>query len=145
MNNPGIYSLGDATVAAAVTDEVITSGVSSANVAQEFIDRLEGALAVTLFCDFVYGSGGTAVKVDIETWFTGSIWVPIARFAFTTASARKIMSVSGLTARLSAATPSTLSDDTALDGCLGPRLRAKITSTGTYAGNTSVSVRASMR
>lgn len=145
MLNPRVYSLGDRAITAAVTDEVITEGLAANGAAQALIDRLEGMKAVTLTALFTYGSGGTSVKVDVETCLDGFNWIPIARFAFTTATAHKTMTVSGLTPKTAAAAIAALSDDTALDGVLGDRLRAKITSTGTYAGNTSVSVRASVR
>lgn len=141
----GIYNLGDATITAAVTDLVITGGVSASGVAQEFIDRLGGMSAVTLQARFNYGSGGTTLKVDVETSLDhGVTWVPVARFAFTTSSAVKVANLSGMTPKTPAAVAA-LSDDAVLDGVLGNRLRARITSTGIYSGNTSVSVRASVR
>lgn len=141
----GIYNLGDATITVAVTDLVITDGVSASGVAQDFIDRLGGMKAVTLQARFNYGSGGTSLKVDVETSLDhGVTWVPVARFAFTTASAVKVANLSGMTSKSPAAVAA-LSDDAVLDGILGDRLRARITSTGTYGANTSVSVRASIR
>lgn len=142
----GIFSLGDEAISAAVTNLVITDGVSAAGVAQSFIDGLDFAAAVTLQANFTYGSGGTAVKVDVETSLDqGSTWIGIARFAFTTSSAEKVVNLSGLTPVGTVYTPVTLSDDSVKDGILGDRLRCRITSTGSYAGNTSVSVRASVR
>jgi hypothetical protein len=115
-------------------------------VAQSFIDGLDWMAAVTLQANFTYGSGGTTLKADIETSLDqGVTWVPIARFAFLLASAEKLFNLSGLTPKTTAVTPATLSDDSVVDGILGDRLRCRITSTGTYAGNTSVSVRASVR
>jgi len=142
----GLYNLGDSAVTAAVTAQVITSGVSSQGVAQAFISKLEGSSAATIQANFTYGSGGTTLKVDIETSLDqGTTWVPICRFAFTTASAEKVANVSGMTPKIAAYTPVTLSDDVCVDGILGDRVRAKVTSTGTYAGNTSISVRAAVR
>jgi hypothetical protein len=142
----GLYNLGDEAIAAAVTNVVITDGVSSAGVAQSFIDGLEGVTAVTLQANFTYGSGGTNLKVDVETSLDqGVTWISIARFAFLLASAEKVVNLSGLTPVTTVYTPVTLSDDSVKDGILGDRLRARITSTGTYAGNTSISVRASVR
>jgi hypothetical protein len=71
--------------------------------------------------------------------------VQIARFDFTTSGIQKVLTVSGLTPRLAAASAGSLSADTALDGTLGDRLRATVVSTGTYAGSTVVSVRANVR
>ncbi len=142
----GIYNLGDEAVTSAVTNLIITDGVSASGVAQAFIDGLDFAAAVTLQANFTYGSGGTTVKADVETSLDqGVTWVAIARFAFSTASAEKLFNLSGLTPKTTAVTPGTLSDDAVVDGILGDRLRCRITSTGTYAGNTSVSVRAAVR
>ena len=141
-----IFSLGDEAITIAVTNSVITDGVSSQGIAQPFIDGLDWMAAVTLQANFTWGSGGTNLKVDIETSLDqGLSWVPIARFAFLQASAEKLFNLSGLTPKTTVVIPATLSDDTVIDGILGDRLRARITSTGTYAGNTSVSVRAAVR
>lgn len=142
----GIFNLGDEPITVAVTNIVITDGVSAQNVAQSFIDGLDWMAAVTLQANFTYGSGGTTLKVDIETSLDqGLSWVPIARFAFTTASKETLFNLSGLTPKTTAVVPATLSDDSVVDGILGDRIRAKITSTGTYAANTSISVRAAVR
>lgn len=144
--NARLYNLGDSAITSAVTNSTITEATSSQGVAIAYVDRLEGASAATLSANFTYGSGGTSLKVDVETTLNqGSTWIPVCRFAFTTASAEKVANVSGLTPKSTAVSPATLSDDSCLDGVLGDRLRARITSTGVYAGNTSVSVRASVR
>lgn len=142
----GIYNLGDEAITTAVTNLVITDGVSSSGVAQALIDGLDFAAAVTLQANFTYGSGGATLKVDVETSLDqGTTWIAIARFAFLLASAEKVVNLSGLTPVSTVYTPATLSDDAVKDGILGDRLRARITSTGVYAGNTSVSVRAAVR
>lgn len=143
----GTINLGDAAVTAAVTGQVITSGVSAQSAAQAFIDRLQGAASVTLQANFTYGSGGTSLDATVETSLDqGASWTEIARFSFTTASVRKVMNVSGAD-KIEAAYTATaaLSGDTAKSGILGDRLRAKITSVGVYAGNTSISLRAVIR
>jgi len=140
-----ILNLGAASIGGAVTNSVITEGVSAQGVAQEFVS-LDDAKAVTLQANFTYGAGGTNAKIDVETSLDqGLTWVPIARFAFTTASAEKLFNLSGMTPKTTAVVPATLSDDACVDGILGDRLRAKVTSTGTYTGNTSISVRAAVR
>lgn len=143
MSN-GIFNLGDATVTAAVTDSVITSGVSAAGVAQSFIDRLEGMSAVTIHAKFVYGAGGTTCIVVVQTTLNGTDWIDIARFDFATSSAQKTVNLSAAAAAAVAAVAA-LSAEGKTDGVLGDRLRAKVTSTGTYTTNTSVSVRAAVR
>ncbi len=142
----GLYNLGDEAITVAVTNSVITHGISTAGVAQSFIDGLDFVAAVTLQANFTYGSGGTTAKVDVETSLDqGTTWINIARFAFTTSSAEKVFNLSALTPVTTVYTPATLGDDAVKDGIVGDRLRCRITTTGTYAGNTSVSVRAVVR
>ena len=130
----GTFSLGDFSIGAAATQ------------VGDVVDDLSGALAVTLSARLAYGSGGTSCYAVVETSLDqGVTWVQIARFDFTTSGLQKVMTVSGLTPRIAAATAGSLAADTALDGVLGDRLRATVVSTGTYAGSTVVSVRASVR
>jgi hypothetical protein len=130
----GTFSLGDFSVTTAATQ------------VGDVVDDLSGALAVTLSARLAYGSGGTSCYAVVETSLDqGVTWVQIARFDFTTSGLQKVMTVSGLTPRIAAATAGSLAADTALDGTLGDRLRATVVSTGTYAGSTVVSVRANIR
>ena len=148
MNNPGIKSLGDRAITTALTGEVITQSVDINGAAISHVDRLEGALALALQLRFAYGSGGTSVKAYVQTSFDqGQTWVDIACATFAQVSATKIYNLSALTPKTTAVTPTdgALSDDTAVDGLIGDRLRVKVTSEGTYAGNTSLSVRAAVR
>lgn len=103
------------------------------------IEDLDGMTAVSASVKFNYGSGGTTCKLYLQTLF-GSVWVDIACFAFTTSSAHKIVNLSGLTPKTTAITPTdgSLTDDTCVDGILGTALRAKVISTGTYAGSTQL-------
>jgi hypothetical protein len=130
----GTFSLGDFSIGAAATQ------------VGDVVDDLSGALAVTLSARLAYGSGGTSCYAVVETSLDqGVTWVQIARFDFSTSGLQKVMTVSGLTPRIAAATAGSLAADTALDGTLGDRLRATVVSTGTYAGSTVVSVRANIR
>jgi len=130
----GTFSLGDFSIGAAATQ------------VGDVVDDLSGALAITLSARLAYGSGGTSCYAVVETSLDqGVTWVQIARFDFTTSGLQKVMTVSGLTPRIAAATAGSLAADTALDGTLGDRLRATVVSTGTYAGSTVVSVRANIR
>jgi hypothetical protein len=130
----GTFSLGDFSVGAAATQ------------VGDVVDDLSGALAVTLSARLAYGSGGTSCYAVVETSLDqGVTWVQIARFDFTTSGLQKVMTVSGLTPRIAAATAGSLAADTALDGTLGDRLRATVVSTGNYAGSTVVSVRVNVR
>ena len=130
----GTFSLGDFSIGAAATQ------------VGDVVDDLSGALAITLSARLAYGSGGTSCYAVVETSLDqGVTWVQIARFDFTTSGLQKVLTVSGLTPRIAAATAGSLAADTALDGTLGDRLRATVVSTGTYAGSTVVSVRANVR
>ncbi len=145
MDIPGIKNLGDAALAAinaATTAAVITSAPDAQGATQGHIDRLQGMLAAVISVNFAYGSGGTSLKVIIETTLNqGATWVEVARLAFTTAAAEKIVNLSALTAKTTPYAPAALSDDTATDGILGDRFRCRILTVGTYAGSTSLSVR----
>lgn len=128
MDSPGYYSLADLPITTALTGS-----------AQTAIENLEGMLAGTIQAKFAYGSGGTSAKAYVQTTLdNGLTWVDIASITFTTASATKIINLSGLTPKTTAVTPSdgALSDDTCVDGVLGDALRVKITTTGTYANST---------
>lgn len=145
MDNPGIFNLGDRAITTALTDEVITTGVAVSGASQEQIDRLAGMSSVSLHASFVYGSGGTTCAVIVQTSLDqGASWIDVARFDFTTANAKKVANIVASGAVAPGAV-SALSVEGKLDGILGDRLRAKVTSTGTYGGNTSVSVRAAVR
>jgi hypothetical protein len=103
---------------------------------------------LTVEAVFLYGSGGTTVKAWVQTSLdNGVTWVDIMNFAFTTAAASKVSKTS-LSAVLAAGvtpTDGTMADNTILDGLLGDRVRVKWTSTGTYAGATSLKVTAVLR
>lgn len=137
--NQGTFNLGSVAVTTAVTNSVITTGTSPAGAAQAFLDRFEGMQNLAIFANFTYGSGGTTCAAIVQTTFDDVNWVDIARFDFLLASASK---VANLSAELSKAVTSVaaLGAEGVLDGILGAKLRAKVTSTGTYAGNTSVAV-----
>jgi hypothetical protein len=148
MDNPGIYDIGSSAITVALTGEVITSVTDSNGDAQAYVGDLDGALGVGLQVRFSYGSGGTTCKVYVQTTLDqGDTWIDVACAAFTTSSATKVLNLSGLTAKTTAATPGdgALADDTAVDGIIGDRWRVKVTSTGTYAGSTTVAVRANFR
>lgn len=148
MNRPGIHNLGDRAITTALTGEVITSSSDANGATIACIDRLDGLLAASVAFRFAYGSGGTSCKAYLQTSFDqGTTWVDIACVAFAVASLTKVINLSGLTPKTTGVTPSdgSLTDDTCVDGLLGDRLRVKVTSVGTYAGNTTLSVRAAAR
>jgi hypothetical protein len=101
----------------------------------------QGATALSIQGTFVYGSGGTTAKVWVQTSLDGgTTWIDIANFAYTTSSLRNVNSVRIITAVGAnyTATDGTLADNTIKDGILGDRVRVKWTTTGTYAGGTTL-------
>ena len=149
MNNPGHYSLGDAALAAinaATSATVITSASDAQGSTVAYIDRLEGMQAASIQANFTWGSGGTSLKVIIETSLDqGTTWIEVARMAFAAASEENIVNLSGLTPKTTPITPAALADDTCQDGVFGDRWRARILTVGTYAGNTSLAIRMNAR
>jgi hypothetical protein len=137
MQTPGIINLGDVALTAinaATTATVVTSN--------GYINNRDGMLSASLKMNFAYGSGGTSIKATVETSLDqGLTWVEVARFAITTVSIEKVVNLSGLTPLTTLYAPVALSDDTVKDGIFGERWRAKIITVGTYAGNTSLSIR----
>lgn len=130
---PDVYTLASLGITTALTDS-----------AQTAIEDLDGMTAVTIEASFAYGSGGTTCKVWVQTSFDGgTTWRDVAEFDFTTATAVKVANLSGLLSKAVSAYAA-LSSEGVTDGVLGDRLRAKVTSTGTYA-NTTLAVRASVR
>lgn len=109
----------------------------------DWVDGFDGVAALTAQIRFAYGSGGTSAVIYLQTSLDGGTTaVDIAAVGVTTASATKVVNLSGLTPKTTAATPAdgALTTDTALDGVLGDRFRVKVVSVGTYA-NTVVAVR----
>lgn len=145
MMSPGLYNLGDRAITTALTDEVITSGVSAQGVTQELIDRLEGMTSVSIVAKLNYGSGGTTCIVYVQTSLDqGMTWIDVCRLDFATATASKGANIAA-SAAASPAAIAALAAEGKVDGVLGDRLRCKVTSTGTYAGGTTLSVRACVR
>lgn len=99
---------------------------------------------------FIYGSsGGTSTKCYVQTSLDGgTTWVDIISFAFTTATATKVSSVTGYIAPGSQAlapTDGSLADNTVINGVIGDRFRLKYVTTGTYVGATSIEVKIVIR
>jgi len=103
------------------------------------------AKGLTVEVNFAWGSAGTTAKLYVQTSFDfGATWIDIMAFAFTTAVSRKILAISEGAAQLAdiVVTDGTLTDDTAVDGILGDRIRARVVTTGTYATATTISAHA---
>ena len=92
---------------------------------------------------FTYGSAGTTAKFWVQTSLDqGVTWIDIMSFAFTTATLSKVSAVTTTTALAAAVTPAsaTLADNTILSGLIGDQLRVLSTTTGTYAGGTTIAI-----
>ncbi len=123
-----------------LVSETITTALTA--VIRSTTGGLYGMKSLTVEANFVYGSGGTNLKAWIQTSLDGgSNWIDIANFAFTTTSGRKISTVD-IDAVATAVVPTdgTLADDAIVDGILGDQLRVKLTTTGTYAGSTTLDI-----
>lgn len=92
---------------------------------------------LTVMCNFDSGTSGTSAKVYIQTTFDGgTTWTDIMAFAFTTSDDTKYLGVREETAIAAdhVSTTGALTDDTAVSGILGRKVRAQIVTTGTYVG-----------
>lgn len=140
----GLFNLGSATITAAVTDSVLTSSNYN-GAAAAYLAGLGGIKSLTAWADFVYGSGGTTAALKIQTSLDqGLNWIDVLRFDFTTANAKKIASV-GVFAASAPAAVAALGSEGKLDNILGDRFRALLTTTGTYAGSTTIACRIAAR
>ncbi|KKM81203.1 hypothetical protein LCGC14_1332170 [marine sediment metagenome] len=118
----------------------ITTAISAS--VQNVFSGLYGMKELSVEANFVYGSAGTTTKVWIQTSLDGgSNWIDIANFAFLLTSARKVTTLAIATAA-ETVTPvdGSLGDDLEVDGILGDMIRAKLTTVGTYAGDTTLDV-----
>ena len=120
--------------------ETITTALAA--VIRGSTSGLYGMKNIAIEANFVSGSGGTTAKVWIQTSLDGgSNWIDIANFAFLLASARKVTTLALATAAATITpTDGSLGDDLEVDGILGDMIRAKLTTTGTYAGGTTLDV-----
>lgn len=126
---------------------VITAAVTG-TIFGPTVMNLDHARGVLLQGNFTYGSSGTTLKVWVQSSVdNGVTWHDVACFAFTTATKRRLFNLSARTAVSSIATPgdAALADDTSVDGLLGDLLRVKYTSTGTYAGSSTITISAVTR
>ena len=126
---------------ALLAETVVTTAVAGQVSSERLLPMGTRALAVQV--NFTYGSGGTSAKLYVQTSLDkGITWIDIACFALTTASARRASVVHLTTALAANVTPAdgALADNTILNGLLGDRVRTKLTTVGTYAGNTRIQV-----
>ncbi len=142
MTTAGTFSLGDLTLT--TPDTYLSPWVTS----------LDGTISWTVQLRFEYGTAGNDVRVYIQTSLDqGSTSVDIACVLFGTVSETAILNFSGLTPVLFADSPpaplaptdGAMPDNTAVDGIIGDRLRVKVVTTGTYATQTALSSRVTVR
>lgn len=120
---------------------ITTAQSAQVTTALQFRDARPQSLAIEGI--FTYGSGGTSADAWVQTSLDGgNTWIDVANFHFTTASAKFAYNLSALTPVTTEYTPTdgTLSANTSKDGILGPLIRVKYTTVGTYAGGTLLTV-----
>ncbi len=125
-----IVLLAETTITTAVTGTTTTPIVD-----------LDGMKYLAVQAIFSYGSGGTTAKFWIQVSFdAGTTWTDIMCFSFTTSSATKFQAVKIYIALAEnqVIQDAALAANTILDGVLSDRLRVKYTTTGTYAGGTTI-------
>jgi hypothetical protein len=121
------------TITTALTGDT-TSGVYAAS-----IGRVE---SLTVEAIFTYGSGGTNATAYLQTSLDGgTTWIDIYAFQATTASMSRVVHLTAA-AVTTPATPgdAALTANTVVNGILGALYRVKVTTTGTYAGGTTLAV-----
>lgn len=126
----------------AIGTKQITTALTNDQVGQD-VTGLTDKNRLSLIAEFTHGSGGTNASAYIQTSLdAGTTWYDIAAFQFTTASGVKQLTCLAAKEVSSSVTLGTgaLAANTAINGLLGDRIRVLVTSTGTYAGNTSLKV-----
>lgn len=119
-----------------ITDAV-TAQVSTA------VQGFGSPTSATIQTTFTYGSGGTNATVYIQSSIdNGATYFDVAAIRFTTSGGSNVVTVDG---KKSVTTPATLTDgaltvNTVQEGFIGSYFRTKLTTTGTYAGGTSIKV-----
>jgi len=133
MLNPGSYTLATRAITTAITGE-----------AQTAISKLAGIVSALILINFVRGGGGTTCRVWVQVSPDNGIsWIDVICAAFTTTSESRVYSLTAIAPGVTlgaAPTDGALADDTVVDGVLGSLMRAKITTTGIYSGNSRVDV-----
>jgi len=103
-----------------------------------------GPFDVALMANFVYGSGGTTADAYVQTSIDeGATFFDVADFRFTTSSAKAAFNLSSLTpvtTQVTTFTNGALTTNTCIDGLLGDWWQVILTTTGTYAGGTQLTV-----
>lgn len=131
MDAPDDYTLFAAAITAALTAS-----------AQTPIDGLEGMTSAVLVATMLGGSGGTSIAVVAQISIDGgTTWLDVARFDFLTTAATKWAALD-FTKEKAIASYAALASEGVNNGIRGARMRAVVTSVGTYT-NTTASLRLS--
>lgn len=136
MEDPGVANLGDFTITTAATQ------------VGDWVENLEGALAMLVSLRLAWGAGGTTIRAYVQgSADQGTTAYDMACVLFGVAAETALLNFSALTPKLAQVTPTdgAMADDTAVDGLISDRVRLKIVSTGTYSGSTVLSARAVLR
>ena len=117
---------------------------TSETIEGDWVEDLEDMTAALIGLRFIYGSTGSgspAAKAYVQSSSdNGTTAHDIACVVFGVVSEHKLLNFSSLTPKTTQVEPTdgTLSDDTAVDGLIGDRLRVKLVVTGVYAGSTQL-------
>lgn len=132
MLTPGTYDLATLGITTALT-----------NSAQTPLTDLDGMAAANIVAELLGATAGTSISALVQTTFDdGTTWLDVARFDFTTTAGKKYAVLQAVAAK-GVTSYAALAAEGVNDGLLGDRLRAVITSVGTYT-NTTLNVRASV-
>lgn len=88
-------------------------------------------------------AGGTSIDIYVQTSFdNGTTWMDIRNFHYTTTPQNRVINHAASTPQTTAIVPGdgALASDTSKDGIIGPKLRAKVVSLGTYTAPTTVAL-----
>lgn len=131
-------------LAASLLNLPITTAVTAqAQPARQFRRQtLDIPRGVAIQCKFTYGSGGTTFSAWVQTSIDGANWIDVYNCSGTTASLTNVVNLSSLTPVTTAYVPTdgTLTANTVKDGIIANWWRVKVTTTGTYAGGTTLAI-----
>jgi hypothetical protein len=118
----------------------ITTAISTATTTP--VKTVGAPGSMTIQANFTYGSAGSSVDCWVQTSLDNSNWIDVCNFHLDGSSQRYLFNLSAETPITSQYTPTdgSLSANTAVDGILGNRWRVKYSSSGTYAGGTSLTI-----
>lgn len=137
MASPVVQLLPPLTITTAITGQIVAGPIA----VRSLLSRQPRNL--TVLGKFTYGSGGTTASFWVQTSFDGgATWTDICVFSQLLASRNAYFNFNTQTpiTTILAQQDAGLSSDASKDGTLGPLLRVKATTTGTYAGGTTMEI-----